>query len=309
MNDRKPYALLKGSGRHFHVRVGDRLRPMSREEIFPSRHLRTRHDSREQSAAEAELRKERDRHQLEGKGVYWIVVKPLPAATLNIQDHDIRGHLQNAERTGNRVHGWNFMNPYSEPELKQGRLVAGTSAGRIIEVHEDGSLFLTIDLEGLRHFRGEREVHPFALIEYPVALFRLASYLYRDHAAAKPIKVLADAALIGIKEWVLRPYSPGSLHFQRPLEAPSAWTEARDLIWERPLVFSGREVVDEPDWCGFRLVRRIYEAFGYFEDKIPHQFDRNRRRLVIPRLSLKRCREFFTSKALSRKHQFFIRSI
>ena len=119
-------------------------------------------------------------------------------------------------------------------------------------------------------------------IEYPVARFRLASWIYRNQRVADSGKVLADAALIGIEGWVLRPYSPRSLHFQYPMEAPNAWTEGRDLIWDRALIFRGNEIIEEPDWCAFRLVRRFYEAFGYSEDKIPLEFDRGQRRLTIP---------------------------
>jgi hypothetical protein len=277
--NRKPYALLKGSGRYFYVRVGDRLRPMSREEIFSSR--APSKDPADLSVAADELRKEREGHQHKGESVYWIVLKPQPAAKIDIQDPGIRGYLQDATQTGNRPHGWNFMSPYEEPEVRKGRLVQGTKVGRTIEVRDNGTLSLTIGSEGLVHGRGEREIYPFALIEYPVALFRLASCLYRNLKVANSGKVLADAALIGVQGWVLRPYSPRSIHFQHPLGAPNAWTEGRDLVWERALIFPGSEIVEEPDWCGFRLVRRIYEAFGYLEDKIPLEFDRSKRRLII----------------------------
>lgn len=278
--NRKPYALLRGGGRYFYVRVGDRLRPMSREEILPPRARRT--VSRDLTATAAGLWNERDGHQRKGESVYWIALKPQPAVTIDIQDPVVRGYLQDATQTGNRPHGWNFMSPYDEPELRRGRLVHGAKAGRTIEVWDDGSLFLMVDLEGLRHGNNEREIYPFALIEYPVALYRLASCLYRNERAADLAVVLADAALIGAQGWALPPYSPRSIHFQHPLKAPHVWNEGRDLVWERPLIFPGSEIINEPDWCGFRLVRRIYEAFGYFEEKIPLEFDRGKRRLIIP---------------------------
>ena len=279
-DDRKPYALLKRSGRHFFIRSGDRLRPMTREEIFPLRARST--DASDLSAAAAGLRKEREGHERKGERVYWIALKPQPSATIDIQNPVIRCYLQDATHTGNRPHGWNFMSPYDEPELRRGQLVKGTKVGRTIEVRDNGSLSLTIDIDGLQHGRNEREIHPFALIEYPVALFRLASCLYRNQKVGDSGTILADAALIGVQGWILRPYSPRSIHFQHPLEDPHVWIEDRDLVWERALVFPGREVVEEPDWCGFRLVRRIYEAFGYFEDKIPVEFDRSKRHLIIP---------------------------
>jgi hypothetical protein len=60
------------------------------------------------------------------------------------------------------------------------------------------------------------------------------------------------------------------------------YTTGDDLAWEDPLVFSLQEVIEEPDRCGFRLVRRVYEAFGFYEDAIPKEFDRKTGRLVLP---------------------------
>jgi len=278
IKSRKPYALLKGGARYFYIRSGDRLRSMSREEIFSPRAS----EGNPAASAESGLRRERDKLQRKGEGVYWICLKPYPEARIDVHDPDIHGYLQDARRTGNRPIGWNFISPYEQPELHQGRLVQGRKVGRIIEVHEDGTLSLTVDINELHHSRREQEIHPFPLIEYPVALFRLASCLYRDKEVAGSGKVFADTALIGIRDWKLRPYSPRSIHFEHPLEPLRAWADDRDLVWERPLVFPGKEMVEEPDWCGFRLVRRIYEAFGYFENQIPQEFDRSSRRLVIP---------------------------
>ncbi len=273
--DRKPYALLKKSGRHFFIRSDDRLRPMSREEIAKQFQSRNPAQNAPDSAVPA-LRKERDALQ-KSEGIYWIGLQPQPPEALNIQDVDIHRYLQDATLSGNRPHGWNFMSPYEEPELRSGKLVFGAKVGRTITIHENGHLSLKIDIDGLKHGRKERDIYPFALVEYPVALFRLASCLYRSKSGT----VLADAALIGIQEWTLRPYSPRSIHFQYPLHPAQSWTESRDMVWEQPLVFQKREIFEEPDWCGFRLIRPIYEAFGYSEDKIPMEFDHTNRRLII----------------------------
>jgi hypothetical protein len=280
-DERKPYALLKGGGRYFHIRAGDRIRPMSREEIFPPRAHMSRRNTSLADAIDL-LRKEKEKHRQAGKSIYWIALKPPHDMTIDIQNPGIRVFLKDAALTGNRPHGWNFINPYGEPIVRRGRLVHGEQTGQSIDVREDGTLSLSIDIESLTHSGKENEIYPYALIEYPVALFRLASRLYPIQEAAGSNKVLADAALIGIRGWKLNPYSPRSIHFQHPRNMSGAWTESRDLIWERPLQFSEKEIAEEPDWCGFRLVRRIYEAFGYFEDQIPVEFDRSKRRLIIP---------------------------
>jgi hypothetical protein len=58
--------------------------------------------------------------------------------------------------------------------------------------------------------------------------------------------------------------------------------EGVDAIAERPLVFTTEEFLLETDYCGFRLLRRIYQAFGLREDDIPQEFDRRTGRLVLP---------------------------
>jgi hypothetical protein len=54
---REPYALLKSGGRHFLIRSGDRLRPMTREEVLGSP-ARSR-NAADLAAATTELRKVR----------------------------------------------------------------------------------------------------------------------------------------------------------------------------------------------------------------------------------------------------------
>ncbi len=279
--NRKPYALLKGGGRYFHVRFGDRLRLMSRDEIFRGQFPQSQAGD-DLSMAIRGLQEERDRRQAEGKDLFWVGIVPVPEGALDIQDRSLWIYLQDPKRTGNRLHGWNFGNPYTEPELRKNRLLHGATVGTKVEILENGKLLLAIPLEGLRHGRSKQEISPYPLIEFPVSLFRLASRLYADYRVGKSGSVVADAALFGISGWTLRPYSPRSLHFHHPLEAPTSYKEGKDLTWERPLVFRRDSVIEEPDWCGFRLVRRIYEAFGYFEDQIPMEFNRDTRRLEIP---------------------------
>jgi hypothetical protein len=62
----------------------------------------------------------------------------------------------------------------------------------------------------------------------------------------------------------------------------NSYDDEPDLIWDEPLLFTLREVRDEPDRCGFRLVRRVYQAFGYDEEKVPSEFDRKAGRLILP---------------------------
>ncbi len=271
--NRRPYALLKRGGRHFLIRTEDRLRVMAREEV-----LQPHSDATGLPGAEKKLREQGEDHRTKRENVYWIALKPCSEVTVDIQDPKISNYLKDASLTGNRPHGWNFINPYDEPKLRNGRLV-----GYGVEVWNNGGLSLTKDVDEMRYRGREREIHPYALIEYPVALFRLAACLYRDLGVGDSVTILADAALLGIKGWMLRPYSPRDFHYERPLwDNPHAWNEDMDLFLDRALRLPVSEVISEPDWCGFRLVRHIYEAFGYPEDRIPAEFNREKRRLLIP---------------------------
>lgn len=62
----------------------------------------------------------------------------------------------------------------------------------------------------------------------------------------------------------------------------TTFEESEDLLWEKPLVFSADEIENEPDRCGYRLVERVYEAFGYRREQIPAEFDTKSGRLLLP---------------------------
>ena len=119
------------------------------------------------------------------------------------------------------------------------------------------------------------------LLEYPVSAFRLARVFLEESRTSVGVNILADLAFFGIRGWKLR---PGSIvgnrsRFNDPIEYPEA---EEDLTWTKPLIFHLGELMKEPDRCGFRLVRRVYEAFGYREDEMPREYDRESDRLVLP---------------------------
>lgn len=47
-------------------------------------------------------------------------------------------------------------------------------------------------------------------------------------------------------------------------------------------MFEWQQIVDEPDRCAYRLIRRIHEAFGYDDEQIPREFDPETGRLSLP---------------------------
>lgn len=273
--DRLPYAHLKESGRWFVVRISDRTRPMTREEIFRSPQADTA-----RGTAILEILKERKRIQEAAGEKLWLALKPVPAVELDLQDGRLKALLLDPALTDNRRSGWSFSTFGEEPRVRQGRLAtAGEEDARAVEIRRDGFLSFSVLLKGL-WWKGEAsEIWPPALWEYPLSALRLAGKIYSDHLGADAW-IVADLSLIGVKGWRLKGGSPrsGTINFsQRPKE----FLEADDFLLEKPLVFSSKDIVQEPDRCGARLLERVYEGFGYGREAFPPEFDQETGRLMF----------------------------
>ena len=48
------------------------------------------------------------------------------------------------------------------------------------------------------------------------------------------------------------------------------------------LIFDSEEVKTSPDRCGYRVVRLVYEKFGFDSEAIPREFDRTHGVLTFP---------------------------
>jgi hypothetical protein len=271
---RRPYALLRGASRKFLIRVGDRNRPMSREEIAAAFGVPSLGDS-ELEDAEKEMLEARRSVQAKGKELFWLHFKPVKPIELDLRHSGLDNIFRTAGLSGNRPNGWTFVNPYRLAERRGGRLVFDGG-----ELHRDGTLTFEMPMETL-HWKGEPdEIYPLALIEFPVSAFRIAKAIYQPSSLNPGDRIVTDFALFGVQRWHLRPFSPQVLGYLT--RGPADYTESNDLVWEKPLVFRLQEIVDEPDWCAYRLaIRRTYEAFNYDEDEIPAEFDLDARRLVM----------------------------
>ncbi len=274
--ERRPYAHLKESGRSFMVRFANWTRPMTREEILHSPQADTARDT-----AILEILKERKRIQEQAGERLWLTLKPVPAVELDLQDRRLKSFLLDPALTDNRRSGWSFSTFGEEPRVRQGRLVtAGADDPRAVEIRRDGFLSFSVLLKSL-WWKGEAsEIWPPALWEYPLSALRLAGKVYSDHLGTDA-SIVADLSLIGVKGWKLRAGSPrsGTINFNLK---PSEFLEADDFLLEKPLVFSSRDLLQEPDRCGARLLERVYEAFGYGREAFPPEFDQETGRLTFP---------------------------
>lgn len=253
---RRPYAHLERGGRFLVVRIGDRTRPMAREEIFGERGVLRDRAEGGLAGAVRRLLEQRERLQASGAQLLHVALRPGRELDLDIAGPDLADLLQEPRRTGNRRAGWIF---------------------RDVEARPDGELIFQAPLGSL-HFKGEpKEIWSTALLELPVSACRIARAVYEGKL--QPADVLAaDLALIGARGWKLR---PGSSAAVGPRTRSAEFDAAEDLVLERPLVFTFGELAAQPDRCGYRLVERVYEAFGYRRDAIPREFDARVGRLVL----------------------------
>lgn len=279
---RAPWAFRQKGGWHFLRRVGSRNHPMSREELF-GESPRARRDEGARRAAQ-ELANIRQVLARRGQSGLWLGVQPARKVQLDAQSDLFLQIAQLPSLTGNRPSGWHFgRSSYVPKPTKDGiewgfRLEDQGPSLMRVEVTEEGSVRFWVSLELLRWKGEEQELWPLILLEYPISAFRIVRVIYAERLQATE-PVVADLALLGVEGWGLRPGTPGPGTFF--LENKMSRTDEPDLIWE-PVVFPFREIEESPDRCGFRLVRRVYQAFGFREDAIPRAYDRDSGRLILP---------------------------
>jgi len=297
---RRPYALLRKGGRSFWIRIEDRLRLMDREEIrraFAS----TQPSNDEQNRAEETVKDELKDLQREAgggpNGIFWLRIVPAPEYSLNLDALQNSDLLLDPSETENRRTGQTFFlaqgREGGRPQRKAGRLVMGETDDAALSIyrHEGIQLRLPLGKFHAGHEPGaEKPLYWLTLMEVPISVFRLLSKMLRVEALweerlAESTWFVSSVALFGLHGWTLRPYSPQLRQLQGwwdyLLKEPRS-SSVQDLIPAKPLRFPLREVQDYPDRCGFRLVSRIYEAFGFGTDEMPHEFDQKTGRLVLP---------------------------
>ncbi len=277
---RKPYAFTKRGGWHFVIRVGGRTRPMTREEI--QRGFSSAGAAEGQDLENAKARVLEKREALRGKRgpSLWVVLEPVADLDLELQDRSLEDLFEEPSLTHNRRTGLNFAASYSQrPRVRKDRLVVRDEEGegRSVEITRRGGMALGGPLASLFWDVDDGELSPIGLLEYPVSAFRIAAEVYKGRLQPEE-RVVADLALFGIEGSKLRPCSPQS--FWSSPRRHKVFAESKDLVVE--LEFSAEQIQQEPDRCGYRLVERVYEAFGYRREQVPEEFDQKTGRLVLP---------------------------
>lgn len=277
---RGPYALLRQQGaRVFLRRSGSRLHVMSREEIaaaFENASGAANDERKRIDQLEAELRSPPDA----GMKVF---VRPVSLdLELALTRENLLPLLQSPKATGNRPFGWNFTSRYDvlTPLAGDGYLFGEKGSVQWLEVWPRGDVRFFTSRDRL-HWRGEaNRLWPFALLEFPVSVARLARTLYANHPR-RPVPANAEILLalaLQVGGDTLSPYSPNSVAYQfaergRRLER-DGFVTAVLATWS--------ELQESPDRCAYHLIRQTYRAFGFEEEEMPAEFDRERGLLTIP---------------------------
>ncbi len=273
---RGPFAQLAHGGRVFTLRSGHRSRPMTHEEIFGGADR-----AAQQSSGLIQRRNAITRCDEAGM---WVAVEASPATSLDIQGAGLPGLLQSPPLTGNREAGWNFrLSPLAgeAPHLEAGALEYGGNNTKRTTIWANGIMELWIPIRNLHHGLGQgTELHPLALLEYPISLMRLAREIFRSVSESRPTSVRVDTALMNAPEWALPSFPPGTYGNLFEHEAPKHLDEGSFML-PTPFEFPWDDFEEYPDRAGYMLVRAIYEAFGLPAERIPAEYDRRNKRLTL----------------------------
>jgi hypothetical protein len=209
-----------------------------------------------------------------------VALEPAADLDLDLEDRALPTYFEEPSLTGNRRTGFNFAVPYSRrPQLGRDRLVVRDEEeeggdSRVVVIKRNGGMTFAGPLAAL--FWSQGELGSLRLMEYTISAFRIAAEVYRGRL--KPgERIVADLALFGVKGWKLRSDSPQAPWSSR--RNLKAFEESEDLSQE--LEFLAEQIDEEPDRCGYRLVERVFEAFGYEREWIPAEFDQKTGRLIL----------------------------
>lgn len=284
--EKQPYAALRQQGRYFGVRVADRLREMTRQEIAErfGKQASIAEKAQERSLSQVYDARENARRTLGPS--FWFCLKPVQPIEVDTQSNDLRRLLSDSTGVHSRSmdgHYFAYFVPYERVAIEtgQGRVEATASADRRLVVKAGGEIEYSSSLGYLELPQRQDEIAALWIMELPRSLFRLAARIYSH--APETTAVYADLALFGLRGWRLRPGSPMAFEYlgnRRTREA--VFDEGDYFHLLAPLTLSVDEIRREPERCAFRMIRELYEAFGFREQDMPPEYDRRSGRLVIP---------------------------
>lgn len=275
-----PYAVLHQGARLYLRRTGSRLAPMTREDLARAFGARSeREDDLERVERWVLHRVAPEEHPGVGGEPRFaglrVAVRPILDLRLGIARADVEPLLRAPQKTGNRRFGWNFtddrgdLRPFQESGGERGFELGDSASYQHTRVMRSGGITFQARLERL-HWQGPDDaLWPLALLEFPASVARLARMLYLS-AARLPTAVVLGLGLLGIRGQTLKPHSPMAIGYL--MHEARRYEQADDFL-ANPVVATWTELESAPDRCAVRLVRQVYESFGYAEEEIPREYD------------------------------------
>lgn len=283
---KRPYAFVSRQGRWFSKRLEARVRNMTRRELA-SAFAQHEAPSKDTSGEKALKRLGELRNDAARRKVLWIGLQPHADLGVDVLDAGIKTLCTRPEESGQRPEGWNAVNPYAELHPVQGKElhVGAPEEYTYLRLSRRGAISFEVPT-GRLHWNGpEQHIWPLALAEFPASFFRLARAILSQHHAGRTAldegdRFVAQLAIFGLHDWHL--VGGGIRNTKWPaIQPPTDPYPEAELVTD-PIQLTLASIRDEPDWCGYRLVSMVYRAFNLGEDAMVPEFDRERRRLVLP---------------------------
>jgi Schlafen, AlbA_2 len=271
---RRPYALRRHGGRYFLRRFGDRIVPMSREDI--AKDFRAERPS-PTSGATGEILQDEIKSFIErATSSLWLGIDPEQAGELRIQDLDEL--LMDPTLSGTPRASYNFTNAAyrgavkrdnsrAKPALMVGDEVLSLRLFRSGGVRFEAALEENFWAGRVPFVEADHLLSPERLLGYLISVVRLVGKLLEEAAVwhRPPQGDLWTAlGIAGLRGWGLL---PGNLAEWPAYRYQIRRFQDQDLLLQEPLRFAQEDLKQRPDECGMRLIERIYDAFEI--DRLP----------------------------------------
>lgn len=276
---RKPYSHLANRGRQFPMRIGDRIREMTLDEIG-SAFRGASAQSDQLAKRKVDLGKELEK--VRPSALWWTFVPVVPL-DIDFEHLDAAAKaffqrvLMDPSESGNRPTGWTMVFDETTPKFSTEGVVHrfGEKPGHEVRIQPDGRLIFQAPRRRLSRNWDDKDlaVFPYSLLELPVSSFRMASrILARYKKVGDDSKILIAAQFNDVAGTKLVAGSPRDPFFGSGYSEDGTF-EGKTLVIE-PFEIATQDIVAKPDQAAYRLIRRLYERFGLTEKAIPPEFDK-----------------------------------
>jgi hypothetical protein len=279
-----PHVVRIRDGHTAYERIADRNRPLSFEEL--RRRLRPRGLENESGRMKTLQTERRALVADSSPTTLRLVVAPDDGAGSFDLNGEVEAAMADVTRAGNRRSGWTYE---ADGQIRrgQGRREGGISDPpfRHLLVERSGKLeFRTVRGDEWTWSIGagrypcppalvDAYIDPRVIIEYPLSVLRLASFLHRRRMPEADF--LIDFTLRGIRGGFLPPGRPDQRTWMPPPDPPRFGEDHLFVGATAPLRVEAQRLIEAPDAIAYLIVAEAYEAFGLGPDAIPYWHPRS----------------------------------